>query len=835
MTISVAETPIVQQGQSLAMETGIELLFASSPQFTIERGLNGIFQPQVFFPWKSDLHVAELTDVKAIRHRSLAPATLHSHLPVNLSPLSTRDRLVPAVTEQGNKRPAFDIGVFETPNMMSFEGYEIGTVGFNYFLEDPIGDSLRTEETTKRANIGSQFSDLSRLSTTEAMKLMHVDGQHHGLNSSWWDRQALSRNHKLWKEIGVRNITMATIDVRISFLTSWYNAMAKGGWRTTILDLMDEGSLYDELFTLLLYPTSMAPKSTSRSLEVQIEALVRVLSVPGAWIDFSLVSSRLNLGRILWQRDPSDSGADRQWLLIQGLLSVELAMRLDALLRIATTAESDNVKRLGIQHYRTLKTQKVDWDIVMARNFIDNAYVESHINAFPAVNVSENRDTIKSLLASWKRKKESHNLRKELSPWDSVVIPRQLNRQVEGLISFAESIAWPNMLDFEYKLLERAHRFATADTFARQKSFFEPLQGGGSTTTAKSVQNPELKNNRSTLLVDLQPASETTSGGWLSRTWFSGIILPGESISHILIATLLEQDPGNLAAIGVHADLRGGFQLNGRSWWSKYCIVGKVMAAFDGAAEDMGWISIPYVVILDRRGRRTSNGWFTIGCRQLPAHNRPHRIHERKLVTKESRPIPLEHPEDKSTKQFQVVEDPADAPGKKISIDNLTLRESSKGSMLSGFISFSISRDTQDQPVHIEWELSWDVHFVSTYHCQLSGPQLSSQDGHQQEHRLHGHPLHSSYSFTIMPISELLNWHNPGTSNIESKKRHVYIIDARGGTSQELLARAWCSNVGQHALISRARKTCLSCSIREANALDITIVIRLGPYLSPRQ
>lgn len=47
-------------------------------------------------------------------------------------------------------------------------------------------------------------------------------------------------------------------------------------------------------------------------------------------------------------------------------------------------------------------------------------------------------------------------------------------------------------------------------------------------------------------------------------------------------------------------------------------------------------------------------------------------------------------------------------------------------------------------------------------------------------------------------------------------------------TNLEMLARAYCSENGINALISRKGRTCLSCSIREARALNVRVVIRIG-------
>jgi len=61
--------------------------------------------------------------------------------------------------------------------------------------------------------------------------------------------------------------------------------------------------------------------------------------------------------------------------------------------------------------------------------------------------------------------------------------------------------------------------------------------------------------------------------------------------------------------------------------------------------------------------------------------------------------------------------------------------------------------------------------------------------------------------------------------------KRVLILDCRTDDSTmsanlQVLARAWCSEIGQHALISRVGRTCIACCVRTARALDLRIVIR---------
>jgi len=46
--------------------------------------------------------------------------------------------------------------------------------------------------------------------------------------------------------------------------------------------------------------------------------------------------------------------------------------------------------------------------------------------------------------------------------------------------------------------------------------------------------------------------------------------------------------------------------------------------------------------------------------------------------------------------------------------------------------------------------------------------------------------------------------------------------------NKDILVRAWCAEKGRDAIIARVGKTCLSCAIREARALEIGIIVRIG-------
>ena len=100
--------------------------------------------------------------------------------------------------------------------------------------------------------------------------------------------------------------------------------------------------------------------------------------------------------------------------------------------------------------------------------------------------------------------------------------------------------------------------------------------------------------------------------GWLSNSYVSGLILPGEGLSHFLISTLLENDDTAVLKLGQEANLYGGFAYGNRSFWSTACIVGRILAAGKGSSDCVGWVSsdiVPHGI---------GEGWFDIEVETVP-------------------------------------------------------------------------------------------------------------------------------------------------------------------------------------------------------------------------
>lgn len=141
-----------------------------------------------------------------------------------------------------------------------------------------------------------------------------------------------------------------------------------------------------------------------------------------------------------------------------------------------------------------------------------------------------------------------------------------------------------------------------------------------------------------------------------------------------------------------------------------------------------------------------------------------------------------------------------------------------------------------------------------------------------------GHPLHNSYEFTVLHVSELVQTPHKTLSEFladscfgKSGSNRVLVIDCitgfaeqpqapafervmtpssspildrkgsfsaaarmhlesqkmQFGSDMEIMVRAICAQRGWNAIISRRKRSCLACAIREAGALAWRVIIRV--------
>ncbi|KAK8434928.1 hypothetical protein IWX49DRAFT_35666 [Phyllosticta citricarpa] len=813
----------------------IPKLFSGAPRFAVEK-TKGRRAPRVDFPFGHDVNIQVVSDCPQLPHAAFVAATLRPHLrEVNQQ-------------DAGPELPVgHEIDVVEVPSMLSAQGLEVGTTGVEHFLEEAKADRFRTQDEDEEAFLNRELLQSAP------------------------------------EKLGIKWLDQRFIYERLMELSRCHQVYRDSGGRTTILDTQSTGELYAHLFSKFLMPPRFdGSTGDPTGLKVQIETLIRILRTKGIWCDFGTVEWRIRLGQLLWEGGTGDSEdehfdgpCERDMLLLQILLASELLLRLDAISGLSVKEVTDklHLKAAEVRNFANMKTRKTDWDLVLARCFMENVEI---IEEEPAPLTPKRRGFLAALNYT---RIEEHEEPRETEFW---LKPRHRDRQLSGLLFFAESLGWANLSELTSSLTAKLQDTPTpAMTSIYGTPLATPLASPRSVKDSggyfdDALRRPDLSRLVTSRSVQLQPSlasppppssfrpsllRKDTSvrsndskppdiGGWLSRTYLSGLVLPGEPISHLLMSTLLENDKLAVAALGDSANLYGGFLYSGRSWWSKSCVIGRVLGAIDGAKECVGWISVPCVP------EGFHDMWVDVVNAIIPpsqGKKSKARIEQGELIARDS-----DYLAGKQTHDSDTDETPTPT--------------------YSAHLTFT-SPETSTTLA-----LTYDVNFITAFPCtptpnnrflrlcrgpinDNSGASTNANnsphpDGRHDSTTAHPpepalppprklssrrfpvHPLHAAQKFRIVSLLELLaqsHHSSPSSSSISlldetAASGEVLVIDARpprgatsvtGASDPSLLARAWCADRGENALVARVGRTCLACCVREARAVGVRVVIRV--------
>jgi hypothetical protein len=469
---------------------------------------------------------------------------------------------------------------------------------------------------------------------------------------------------------------------------------------------------------------------------------------------------------------------------------------------------------------------------VLARRFLD------HLKVIPApsrsIDTAPINESNKRGLMSKFRLNSTETVRSMNSAnvWEIVILPRRPKSQLDGLLRFARLVNWPDFDTFASRMLQELNESSLAT-----QSFLEATYGGPIYSESASSKLSGCGT------VELEAATRMRPGDWLSRSWLTGLVLPGDTACHLLIATLLENNPQALAKIGTRAVLQGGFILDGQCWWSKGCIVGRALAPSEGVSECMGWISTPEISPVNKQGVPFSSRWLNVKAAQVPHLREKSRIHDGAQVSIESSPLGTGH--------GKVMASEFSMPGlglagdgleTQIRLGDVVLEETQPQSKshtqklvdesLTATVQFTMKTIDKSSPFEVSFRLLHDVYFVSAHPCRPPhGHAVHASPGgdlhptHEHGEALPSHPLHQSYKYLLKTAQDLVSATPP---NHLDPKEAVWIIDARRSGDKDIFVRAWCSQVGRNAIVSRVGRTCLSCSIREGKAIEVGVIIRVG-------
>ncbi|CAK4031482.1 Hypothetical predicted protein [Lecanosticta acicola] len=705
-----------QRGRTKPLTTEeAQEMFVGAPYFNVGKVKSG-YRPQVVFvDEKSKVLAPGSTDHRDLSHASFLLSTLGAE-PVK------RDAKAVLQSSRAALR--------ELPSMLSSHGTETGTTSFEHFLQLAISDDIR------------YTVELPRF---ENRKLLYADPGQLGLQEMNTDS-----NVERLAELETLLKTKYSDDDTVMAMTNEQQISRMG----------------EELFTRILCPPkSMSIKDTT--LKVQIEALQNILGMKEVWPDFGLPDTRLKIGQSLWSgpinnaRRPSlfdkdHEPSEREIVLLQITLAAELLIRLAIVRAVSFTRNSATTflslsDRLAIESQRTAK---VNWDLVLAERFLENVEVSIKASDKPSKN---GLFSVLSQLTSKERSEPFYQ-------------PRNQERQISGLVHFAESLHWPNAARLEKELLaklvesteddaadigggdrgvneavlqrrpsgftgdldpnntsEKAQRFLGMRRSSRSsrpgsRSGSRPGSRSGSRQgTARSEHGgPRFFGGRQDTVHNMHlhktvdnetSGGEVNVGGWMSRTWLCGLVMPGEAASDFLISAVLENTPHALNTIGDVANLQSGFVYQGRSYWSKSSVIGRVMAASKDAVECMGWISVAGMP----RGHK--EGWVASEIRDVPyCDDSMARMTDPEAVAKDSDPMGSGERMAVQQTDFTTPHDGLPVMGNEVRSQGLAFTESEfAGEAPIPSITFSSPINSKLSTLTVT--ITYNVHFVSSYPC----------------------------------------------------------------------------------------------------------------------
>ncbi|KZL78848.1 tpr domain containing protein [Colletotrichum incanum] len=361
-------------------------------------------------------------------------------------------------------------------------------------------------------------------------------------------------------------------------------------------------------------------------------------------------------------------------------------------------------------------------------------------------------------------------------------------RQVEGLVRFAELMAWPVLGEM---------RGYIEDAYAN-------LRAGAS--------------------ISLQL--------W---DWLFGTMLPGNAFVFTIMSALVAASP-SLSSLGAPRHFSSGLVLDDRSYWRARFVMGRVLGGLRGVKAANGWVGpcpLPLGVGDGEGEGKITKGWWRVHARdvafKIPEHLPSHADADegasfsnldrvagetskadwiRTIGDQSKWIVPIGPSGAPDVVEFRALRlkplrkaaDPGvavdgsgpgdgvlntgEGEGSDVPEETETVEPMQRASIELAINGAAVSFIFYNSPV-----------FVAAPRC-IDGP-----------HAVHERDLPKLQH--IQRVSQL-----PGY--IHSDER-VLIIDATGQGECELAARAWCAEYGQHAVVRRAAGTCFACAVMAAS------------------
>ena len=306
-------------------------------------------------------------------------------------------------------------------------------------------------------------------------------------------------------------------------------------------------------------------------------------------------------------------------------------------------------------------------------------------------------------------------------------------------------------------------------------------------------------------------------------SWISGIVLPGPSTSWLLMNSLLSLEP---ELIHILDDLDSkhqntGFRYRSFTYWYRECIMGKVLAAAKGVTEVAGWIcACPPSLDLDT--------FQLVHIAQNEVQHQMKSKHVKRMLQR-TRPLgPL------SIDQCCPSEYALPVIGRTRSVHDIRIQalnfvpdpaKRDDTSLFFSAITFAIGCR------NFSLSLRYNVSFIAAVHCS-SGPHLLYKKYKYESVKITtladmsiwGH-ADADEDFVYRSVDGISKYDpkNGLSSSAQGEPHCVLVVEAFGSADAEVMARAWCANLGLSAIIADVGTTCPACSIREAYAACVSV------------
>ncbi|CAG7848587.1 SubName: Full=Uncharacterized protein {ECO:0000313/EMBL:CCA70664.1} [Serendipita indica DSM 11827] len=357
------------------------------------------------------------------------------------------------------------------------------------------------------------------------------------------------------------------------------------------------------------------------------------------------------------------------------------------------------------------------------------------------------------------------NVSAEISDGQLKVYSKVHEKQADGLIAFVEAMKWP--------LLEEVRQFAP---------------------TAYS-------NHLNGKIVDVH-----------FLDWLYGTCLPGRWFAWKCMSAAIYASP-SLRAFGTTPYFDAGLVLREHSYWRTRTPLARVLGGLKETNCVAGWVG-PCPPVKTTAGA-TFTGWIRIkskpaefsqmnnalddmtedehelqdrGLRVRPGETPRGLLNELADMTKWVLPTPVP----KSATVPKVID---------VRLDLLPLEddEDITSQQASATVSFDVGQECT-----VEYNIVHNSVMVASPPC-MSGPHLA-------------HARELERYRNVVDVKDLKD------QNLVAPGK-LLLINATGGGDAEALARAWCSEVGRHAVISRGPATCLTCAFNTTENLELDVLI----------